>query len=112
MTEEADRSDGSNVTDKDKDDTADDVIIIDSGRENNATTTTSENIMDPVAAVDPAPFEGEDNNQTRMAATASENFAVPTSAVEGAPVKVKFGILPHGACVCIPALLSTLAWLA
>ena len=103
-TNEACGSDGINVTDKDKDDTVDDVFIIDSGRENDA-TITSENISDPVAA---APFEGEDNNQTRMA----ENFDVPTSAVERAPVKVKFGLLPHGAYVCIPALLSTLAWLA
>ena len=101
-TNEAGGSDGINVTDKDKDDTVDDVFIIDSGRENDA-TVTSENISDPIAA----PFEGEDNNQTRMA----ENFDVPTSAVERAPVKVKFGLLPHGACVCIPALLSTLAWL-
>jgi hypothetical protein len=101
-TNEAGGSDGINVTDKDKDDTMDDVFIIDSGRENDA-TVTSENISDPVAAVEPTPFEGEDNNQTRMA----ENFDVPTSAV-----KVKFGLLPHGAYVCIPALLSTLAWLA
>ena len=100
-------SDGISVADKDKDDTMDDVFIIDSGRENDA-TVTSENISDPVAAVEPTPFEGEDNNQTRMA----ENFDVPTSAVERAPVKVKFGLLPHGAYVCIPALLSTLAWLA
>jgi len=107
-TNEAGRSDGINVTDKDKDDTVNDIFIIDSGRENDA-AVTSENITDPVAAVEPAPFEGEDNNQTRMAA---EIFAVPTSAVERAPVKVKFGLLPHGAYFFIPALLSTLAWLA
>ena len=99
-TNEAGRSDGINVTDNDKDDTVDDVFIMDSGRENDD-TATSENITDPVAAVEPAPFE----------AMAAENFAVPTSAIERAPVKVIFGILPHGAYVFIPALLSTLAWL-
>lgn len=94
-TDEASRGDGIND--------------IDSGRENS--TATSDSITDPVSAVEPAPFEGLDNNQTRMAATASENFTVPTSAVEPSPVKAKCGVLPHGAYACIPALLSTIAWL-
>jgi hypothetical protein len=110
-TDEASRNDGINVSENDSDDTIEDVSNIDSrgGNANNAPET----IADHVSTIEPAPFVVDNNhNQTMMNSTASENFAVTTPVIELTPTQAKFGLLPHGAYVLIPAALSMIAWMA